>query len=542
MLSIRTTTLLASLSLVVTACGNAPPAPLDVAQQVQTRVGAIDRGAATVRGERLLERRAVARFYRARQSRAAWEGRDAEEIVKAIHDVSHDGLTPSDYHLRAVEALIQARAGGRSAEREGDLDILLTDAVAAMVDHIRYGRVHAVALNPAWNVDPREDAPPLEESLGQVRAAPDLGAAIRAARPQHFIYSGLVRELAKLREITAKGGWGVVPAGSPIRPGARSSRIPAVRTRLAASGEFQGTAGSDPTRYEGRLVDAVKEFQTRHRIEPDGVIGKGTVEAMNVSASARATQVRANLERARWVLGGLTDQFLLVNVPAFKAYLIRGGRNLWEARTQVGDEGMQTPTFRATLRTVVFNPDWTVPRTILTEEVLDGMRNGRNVVAQKRLRVYDSRGRQVNPASVDWGVWPQEFRYTIRQPPGAGNALGRVKFLFPNKYSIYLHDTPNQDLFNANERTFSHGCIRVERALDLAEILLRGQGGWGRQRILSVLATNRTTNVDLERPLPVLIVYWTASVGVSDGVRYSPDVYGQDARLIAALNRPPRRA
>ena len=205
----------------------------------------------------------------------------------------------------------------------------------------------------------------------------------------------------------------------------------------------------------------------------------------------------------------------------------------------IGKEARQTPTFRAIMQTVVFNPDWTVPPTILAEDVLDGMRRGENVLAKKQLVVLDKNGQEVDPGSIDWdSATPDNFPYTLRQNPGENNALGRVKFLFPNKYSIYLHDTPSRSLFEADKRAFSSGCIRIERPLDLAEILLSGQGDWSRARMEEVIAQGDTKNVAIAHPIPVLIVYWTVSVGASGEVRYTRDVYDLDPPLLAALSRP----
>ncbi len=187
--------------------------------------------------------------------------------------------------------------------------------------------------------------------------------------------------------------------------------------------------------YGADLEAAVKNFQAHHRLTDDGVIGRGTIEALNVTADARTMQLRVNLERARWVVGGLRDSFVLVNLPAFKAYVIRDRKNVWETRTQIGREARKTPTFRADLKYLVLNPDWTVPPTILAQDVLAGMKKGQNTIAKKKLTILDDRGRPVDPAAIDWqAATPRTFRYTLRQPPGADNALGRVKFIFPNEY------------------------------------------------------------------------------------------------------------
>ncbi|HET7498058.1 MAG TPA: L,D-transpeptidase family protein [Candidatus Eisenbacteria bacterium] len=534
MLSLRNASIPALFVLLILATANYAPAPPGVAERVQVRLPGLEQGSLTLCGERLWQPKALARFYKARQARPAWGGRDAEDIVQAIRGVTADGLNPGDYHLKTIEQMVAERENGSTPELEGDLDILLSDAVAAIADHVRYGRVKPVTLNAAWNVDPREGAPPLEQQLAEIRSAPDLSRAIQARRPDHFIYRGLVRELASLRDIEDQGGWPRVASGRPVAPGGRDERIAGVRRRLEASGDYRGGAGADPSHYDASLAKAVRQFQELHRIPPDGVIGPTTVAAMNVPVQARINQVRANLERARWVLNGLHDDFLLVNIPAFKAYLIRDQRRIWEARTQVGDEYMKTPTFRSMMQTVVFNPDWTVPASIAKYEVLDAMRNGDNVLLKWGLRVYDRRGREVHPASVNWDAPPERFPYTLRQLPGSRNPLGRVKFLFPNKYSIYLHDTPNKRLFAARDRTFSHGCIRVENAMELADLLLRDQIGTGGVR--NAVAEGATRNVALEHPIPVLIVYWTVSVGAKGDVHYANDIYGYDAPLAAALN------
>jgi L,D-transpeptidase YcbB len=519
----------------VTAPAQTPSEPLRVrVEQVH------DGHLTTIRGARLLQADAVAHFFEARGFHPAWQDGAAAAILRAIRDVEHDGLTPDDYHLSALEALLALPADAR--DRDLDLQLLLTDAVAALLDHVRYGKVRPVTLDRRWNVDPREGAPPLEALVAEVAGHHSPAEGIDALKPSHFIYAGLKRALADARAIAARGGWGAVPDGPSLKPGMSDGRVVAVRQRLAASGEL--VAAGDSHVFDDDLRHAVERFQERHRLTPDGVVGRATLAAMNVPAAARAGQIRVNLERARWVIGGgggrLGDSFVLVNVPAFKVYLIRGGRNVWETRTQVGRAGRQTPTFRADLRYVVLNPDWTVPPTILAQDVLAPMRRGEDVLARKGLTILDRQGRRVPADSIDWTTaTPSTFPYTLRQPPGPSNALGRVKFVFPNEHAIFLHDTPSQELFSADDRTFSSGCIRVQRALDFATLLLEGQDGWDRQTLQAAIDEGRTRTVFLSRPVPVLIVYWTASVGASGELRFARDVYARDAPLLQALGRPP---
>jgi len=491
-----------------------------------------------VRGTRLLQPEAIARFFEARAFAPAWRlPGSAVQMLAAIRNIDQDGLNPAHYHLGAITAALDAYAKTPSTDVAADLQVLIADAAAALVDHVRYGRVRPASLDKRWNVDPRVGAPPLDIALEDLARASALDVGIESKKPTHFIYTGLKQALARMRAVATAGGWPAVKAGATaIKPGATDPRVAMVRKRLLVTGELAGTTSVDDTVYGADLESAVKNFQAHHRLTDDGVIGKATIEAMNVSAGARVQQLRVNLERARWVVGGLSDTFVLVNLPAFKAYVIRDRKNVWEARTQIGRAARQTPTFRADMKYLVLNPDWTVPPTILAQDVLAGMRKGQNTIARKRLTILDQQGRAVDPASIDWQTaTPGNFRYTLRQPPGPDNALGRVKFIFPNQYSIFLHDTPSQELFTSDQRTFSSGCIRVEHPLDMAAILLEGQENWTPARIQEVVASQESHTVFLTTPLPVLIVYWTASVGASGELRFATDVYTLDPAVLRAL-------
>ncbi len=506
-------------------------------EALRARVEQVHDSPGALGGVQLLHGDAVTHFFEACAFEPAWDvPRDSDAIREAIADSDREGLTPADYHLAEIDALLEARHRAPSIGADADLQILLSDAVAGLVDHLRYGRVRPVTLDRRWNVDPRAGAPALESVLAQIASARSTADALEALKPTHFIYTGLKQALARYRAAAAAGGWPTVPSGPAMKPGDTDRRIVAVRARLIASGDLPGSASTTSPVYDLELESAVKLFQERHRLTADGAIGRATIEAMNVSPAARADQIRANLERARWIIGGLSDSFVLVNLPAFKVYLIRNGTNIWEARTQIGREVRQTPTFRADMRYLVFNPDWTVPPTILATDVIGGMRKGKNPIAHKHLTIFDRQGHVVDPSTINWNAaTPATFPYTLRQPPGADNALGRVKFVFPNEYSIFLHDTPSRGLFSADQRTFSSGCIRVERPLELAALLLQGQEDWSAERIKAVIEEGKQQTVLLREPLPVLIVYWTVSVGASGELRFARDVYGHDAPLLRAL-------
>lgn len=519
----------------VLAASLSSSAVAQTAEAVRARVEQLHETPATsIAGVRLMRPDVVAHFFEARGFQPAWAVPGAaEEILKAIRASDGEGLNPADYHLAALEGVL----GGRKSAPDVDVQLLLTDAVAAYIDHVRYGKVKPQTLDRRWNVDPRAGAPALDVLVAQVAAAP-AAATIDALKPDHFIYAGLRTALAGYRAVAARGGWPLVPAGPPIKPDAAAgdTRIAAIRARLVASGDLSAADASGDT-YDARLQAAVKTFQERHRLTSDAVVGKTTIDAMNVSAEARANQVRVNLERVRWIISGLSDSFLLVNLPAFKVYVIKDRKNIWETRTMIGKTARQTPSFRADLRYIVFNPDWTVPPTILANDVLAGMRKGTNPIAKKNLTILDRQGRSVAPDQIDWTTAKAgDFPYTLRQPPGPDNALGRVKFIFPNEHSIFLHDTPHRELFSSDLRTFSSGCIRVERPLDLAATLLQGQDDWTPEKIERVVAAGKSETVFLKQPLPVLIVYWTVSIGASGAVHFARDVYGRDPAVLRGLN------
>lgn len=535
--------------LSVTACSSTPALqqiarPSLKRESLQARITQLGSpGSASVRGDNLLQGKAVVAFYEARKGEPSWAlPGDAESIRKAMLDITNDGLDPADYHLARIDSLLAERKQRRTEEGDADLELLLTDAAAGMIDHARYGRVRPASLDKRWNVDPRKDAPPLADALARVAGAPDPAAGIAAEKLDHFIYRGLKDELARLRSTSASGGWSAIPAGRPIAPGAHDPRITLVRARLLATGELPAgsAAAADSGAYDDSLASAVRLFQKRHRISDKGVIDAVTLAEMNIPLETRANQVRVNLERARWVLPGLKDDFLFVNLPAFKTYLIQGGQKTWESRVQVGKEGRQTPTFRSNMKYVIFNPTWTVPSTILKEDILGSEAGGAAMVAKKKLRIFDREGNEVEPSAIDWSsAAPGNFPYTLRQNAGDGNALGQVKFMFPNPYDIYLHDTPSRELFSADRRTFSSGCIRVENPMQLVEIVLKDKG-YDPAKIDGIIAGGETQQVNLTTPLPVLIVYWTVSVGVSGEVRYNPDIYALDPAVLEALSSNPQ--
>lgn len=315
----------------------------------------------------------------------------------------------------------------------------------------------------------------------------------------------------------------------------RDPRVAAVRSRLAA--EVPLPATPDPWQYDDPVEAAVAAFQRRYGLETDGVVGARTLAAMNLPVAARIDQIRVNLDRARWVLERPARDYLLVNIAGFRAFLMRGDAIHWETRVVVGQPYRRTPVFRSRILYLVFNPTWTVPPVILKNDVIPEAIADPAAVTRRDLQVVAADGSAVAPQEVDWARYRSGgLPYQLVQPPGPGNALGRVKFILPNPYNVYLHDTPARELFRSADRSFSSGCIRVERPLELAALLLDEDPDWGPAEIEAAVATGLTRTVFLPRPVPVMILYWTAGMGPDGGFGFYPDVYERDAAVLRALD------
>ncbi|MBI1182409.1 MAG: L,D-transpeptidase family protein, partial [Alphaproteobacteria bacterium] len=460
-----------SFLLAVVVAFLAPTAALavsasDVAAAIEARTATLASGKSLeVGGERLDAPDLLAAFYARRHFAPAWSDADkVSGLLHAIGKVSADGLRPEDYHSQAIISL-EAAAGAHDADWFALRDLLLTDALAKLADHLRYGKLDPRQFYKGWNISgdiPEDETLAL---VARVVASDDVEQAVAALAPDHWFYTALKFALGLERSREAEGGWGTVPAGASLKPGMTDPRVPALRSRLQISGDYQPDHPADPDLYDGAIVEAVKRFQERHGLDGDGVVGARTVAALNVTAAQRVDQLRVNLERARWVLNRLGREFIIVNIPGFHLYVMKDGQPVLDERVVVGRTYRQTPMFKSAVKTIVLNPTWTVPPTILKNDVLPKIARDPGYLAAQNMVVVDANGTRLDPAAIDWQRARHGFPYSIVQQPGPENALGRIKFLFPNPYSVYLHDTPHRELFAKTVRTFSSGCIRIEKPM-----------------------------------------------------------------------------
>jgi murein L,D-transpeptidase YcbB/YkuD len=425
----------------------------------------------------------------------------------------------------------------RAAEERAELDLLFTDSLIRLGYHERFGKLNPYTLDPQWN---------FRREQGEIEAAKDILAAIDSASllahlnaqfPRGTFYQQLRKGLARYRQIMAQGGWPELPGGAVLRPGARDERVTVLARRLVASGDLpeDGLATIDDV-YDESLEAGVRRFQLRHGLDVDGIIGPTTLRALNVSVEDRVQQLRINLERARWVFDDISDDFILVNIAGFSAYVIRDGEVAWQTKVQVGKPFHKTPVFRDEMKYVVFNPTWTVPYSIATRDILPNIQADPDYVARRNFDIKDRNGDLVDPKSIDWSKLSRgNFPFTLVQRPGPDNALGRVKFMFPNEHAVYLHDTPSKYLFGRAERAFSAGCIRVEKPFDFAEVLM-GRDGWTQERFQEVLDSGEIKTVFLSKPIPVLLLYWTAEVHTDGSVYFYQDIYDRDQSVADGLD------
>ncbi len=370
-------------------------------------------------------------------------------------------------------------------------------------------------------------------TAGHAAVEHDPAPLLKTFRPQP---ERLQAELQRHLAWADAGGWPRVPDGPTIRPGAADPRLAILARRLAISGDLSEDIPSvSMSEYGEVLEDAVRRFQERHALEVDGLVGPATLRALNVSIERRIDQLRVNIERMRRFLDKPMDKLLVVNIAAFKAYVVRDGTIIWTTKVIVGETEDKTPELRSEIKHVVFNPTWSVPHSIASEEILPKIKRDPGFLRKGAYELYDQEGNAVDPAGVDWSmVSTGNFPYMLLQQPGPQNQLGQIKFLFPNEYAVCMHDTPERALFAETARAFSHGCIRVQEPRALAAVILDSDG-WTRQRIDSQIESGATLSRTLSEPLPLFVLYWTAEVDDSGRLHFYPDLYARDGKAIEDL-------
>ena len=488
-------------------------------------------------------------LYSAVEWRPVWtvNGRPnamAREAIDVLRSADERGLHPEDYDAGTLDRRFGELTTGTPASAP-DLawfDLALSVAVLRHVSDVHLGRVNPKKLAIGINIEPKKKdlARVLREGLTSGRIA----EMVLEAEPRFVHYRSLKEAYARYRALAEASGLPTVAGSGVVRPGARFTQAPALRQRLVAFGDLPPDTPlvEDSTLYDTTVAAAVARFQARHGLAADSALGPGTLAALNVSPARRARQLELALERIRW-LPALAGPFVIVNVPGFQLYafdtLGTDGIPTLAMNVVVGkaELGRETPLFERDMKYIVFRPYWVIPRGILREETLPGIRRDRQYLERNNMELYSGSGDTgpavpATAASLDRVARGQ---LGIRQRPGPRNSLGLAKFIFPNDFNVYMHGTPATELFSRARRDFSHGCIRLEDPALLATWVLRNPASWSAEQVARAMDGPEPERVNLAAPLPVVIYYTSAVIRRTGEVAFYPDIYGHDAELERVL-------
>jgi murein L,D-transpeptidase YcbB/YkuD len=543
---IRLTTIAAAALVTVAACGKIQLGGVDNARETELALrGALedktpDYATKDPEGPRLWKQTRT--FYERRTFAPAWVANakprpEIDDLITSIREADREGMDPSLYNVSMLEERRKEAAKGFLSDKgfdpreAGALDVWLTYLYMKYASDAADGLSDLARVDPAWKIRPEKFDPlaHLEKALADHRI-PD---SLRELMPTAPEYARLRTALADYRAIAAKGGWPQLPSTFKLKPGQRHANLAALAARLAATGDYRGPLpqGTESV-YGADLQEAVKVFQRRHGLTDDAAVGKEVVAEMNVPVAQRIAQIQMNMERWRWLPRDLGERYILVNIPEMRLDVYEGDKVPLTMRVVVGKPDSQTPIFNDEMTYVVFSPFWNVPGTIAQNETLPSVVKDPGFLTRNNMDVVDKAGNTVDPSTIDLS---DATAYRFRQRPGTGNSLGLVKFMFPNQYDVYLHDTPADSLFERAARSLSHGCVRVEQPEALAKYVLGDQPEWTPERISEAMHAGEEKTVKLKHALPVYLGYWTARVRPDGLVQFRRDVYDVDNRLTARL-------
>ena len=472
-------------------------------------------------------------FYKSLDYTPLWEdSKNRADLVDILADSYYEGLNPEDYHFDFIRSHNEDLKNKvrKDADESAKADIIMTDAMLTYALHTIQGKLSPGDLDPNWNYSENKVPDNVEIKVLHRLQSNTLKEGFENIRSQLPLYQNLKYWFARYDSIQkADGDIKVIEyPGSPLRLGDSSSVVGEIKMNLSNySNSFNY---SDNDLFDEDLQDALMQFQSENGLDDDGIAGKETFKMLNISISDRLDIIRINMERCRWVNNDIPDEFVLVNIVDYNLYLFKNKKVDYQCRVVVGKDANETPVFNSDIKYVVFNPTWTVPYSISSKEILPKLKSDPRYLQDRNMTLLKG-GDKVDPSTVDFNKYSKNnFPFTIRQEPGPNNALGLVKFIFPNKHAVYLHDTPSKSYFERTDRAFSHGCVRVQNPLTFAELLL-GDKGYDAEKISTTIKSKETKNVYLTEPMPVMLMYWTCFMNEGQ-IYFYKDIYDRDKMIL----------
>ena len=522
-----------------------------------------------VSGETIRANKSLPSLYQTENYRPIWTGAkgplpQAYEMVEVIKDSDKEGLNPGDYNLTQIDYALKrldessGKGGAAQSSTLAELDLLLSNAFLNYGHDVLYGRVRPEQINLELMFG--ETPVSLNHLLLTSVSGNSVKDSLGNLFPQYPVYGKLRDALDQYREYADKGSWPTVPGGSKLKKGSRGPRVTALRDRLKVTGELSASA-PDSDIFDEELHRAVIRYQERNGLYVDGVAGDSTLESLNVPASERVRQIELTMERWRILPRNMGSRFVLVNIANYHLYGVANNMDRTQMRIVVGKPKWNTPIFSEQMTHMVINPFWNIPPSIFRDDIVPRVREDPNYMSDRNIQAVglempaieedeaavdeeslEASGAEEaveaeHPLKAEYRSQVLSGKYRLRQYPGPSNPLGRVKFLFPNKHSVYLHDTPNRGYFLRSQRNFSHGCIRVEKPIDLAEFVLYSDPEWNGSKVQSTINSGKTKTVHLPEPLPVYVLYFTAWANEDGSVSFHKDIYGLDNVLANALRQ-----
>lgn len=506
---------------------------------------------------RLKPHAALRRFYERRNFQPTWIADSGplpqlETLLQTIHQASDDGLREMDYDFWNLEtelphdAFILNETERMNVRDLASLDVALTEVMLRYAAHLSYGRVRPEELPPLFSENEEHAMRDLPGELAAAMNEHRMDIFIEGLSPHHPQYRTLKETLQRYRQIQADGGWPRISGGSNLTIGNTGAQVKALHRLLTITGDLQANAWLPDDCFSPPLEAAVKRFQHRHGLKADGIVGSRTLAALNVPVETRMIQLMLNMERWRWLPEDFGPRYVMVNIPSFELCVVDNKVETLSMRVIVGRKSRPTPVLFSQLTYLEVNPYWNIPQKIARRDLLEKIQDKPEYLLQQGIQVFDSwreDATELDPLGIDWtSVSKHNFQFRLRQKPASNNALGRIKFMFPNSHSVYIHDTPGKSLFNKTRRLFSSGCVRVEDPVALAVQLLKDQQ-WDRRRLEKYIDDDQNRAIALETPIPVYLVYVTAWTDADGDIHFSEDIYNHDRRLLLALlKRSPGRS